>query len=416
MTYTLRSYQARAVERIVDWCSQPRFSGAVLSLPTGSGKTLVIAEATRQLNRHTLILCSNQELVRQDVDKLKKFVDPKDVGIYSASLKSKQIKRFTIGTIGSVANHPELFSHFKLVVVDECDCFISDHKNFSKVMEHIGSDTHLVGLTATPFRLETEQSFYSDSMYITTSLQMITKFEPWRRIIFKLNNWDLVEDGYILPVKIKDSYEFVDLETVKQNTTDYDIDDYSWRFLKYEPSALSIINGLAKEHKSIVCFCTSVAQAQRLSEQFNAKNKSIDLFSTNVYLSGVVHADTSKKERLEIIDKFKAGKMSVLFNVNILTRGFDYEGLDCAVLLRPTRSLGLYTQMVGRIMRPYPGKKFGTLVDLTGTVRKLGRVEYSKVDRDENGEWGVYVGDQDGLERLDGEVLYEFERPINRSY
>ncbi len=417
MSYTLRPYQIEAANKIVEWCSEPRFGGAVLSLPTGSGKTLIIADATKRLNRHTLIICNNQELVKQDVDKLKKFVDPSEIGIYSASLKSKQIKRFTVGTIKSIANHSELFRHFQLIVVDECDCFIADHKSFAPLLSQKRPDTHLIGLTATPFRLQTEQSFYSDTMYLTTTVEMLTKFDPWKRIIFKIDTWDLVKNGYVLPVEVKGSYEFVDLDIVKQNTTDYDIDDYAWRFLKHEPSALNIINGLAKEHKGVVVFCTSVAQAQRMSEQFNIKNKSIDLFSANVYLSGFVHAKTSKQERLEIIEKFKSGKMSVLFNVNILTRGFDYEGLDCAVLLRPTRSLGLYTQMVGRVMRPYPNKLFGTLVDLTGTVKKLGRVEYSKVDRDEDtGEWGVWVGDENGMERLDGKVLYEFEKPIRRNY
>lgn len=414
--YTLRKYQQEAVDKVIEWCSQARYGGAVLSLPTGSGKTLVIAEATKRLDRHTLILCNNQELVKQDVDKLKTFVDPNEVGIYSASLKSKQIKRFTVGTIGSVANHPDLFNHFKLVVVDECDCFISDHKNFSKIMTHIGMEKHLVGLTATPFRLKTTQSFYSNTMYLSTSLEMITKFEPWRRIIYKLDNKQLVDEGHILPVNIKGSYEFVDLDMVRQTSTDYDIDDYKWRFLQHEPSALKMINNLAKEHKSIIVFCTSVEQAKRMSEGFNVMNKSIDLFSTNIYLSSYIHADTKKSERLDIIEKFKAGKMSVLFNVNILTRGFDYEGLDCAVLLRPTRSLGLYTQMVGRVMRPYQDKLFGTLVDLTGTVKKLGRVEYSVINRDtNNGEWGVWVGDENGMKRLDGSVLYEFERERPRS-
>ena len=412
MTYVLRDYQQEAVSKVVEWCSMPRRGGGVISTPTGSGKTLIIAEVTRQLNRHTLIICNNQELVKQDVEKLKRFVDPSDVGIYSASLKSKEIGRYTVGTIKSIANHSDLFSHFGLIIVDECDCFISEHKSFSALLLKKSPTAHLIGLTATPYRLLIDQQFYSGTMYLTVSIEMLTKFNPWNNIIYCLNNWDLIKKGHILPVKVLRSDEFVPLGRVKQNSTDFDISHYQSLFFKSEPVALNIISGLTEEHKGVVVFCTSVEQAQRLSEQFNIKNQGVDLFSKSVYLSGYIHAKTSKSERLEIIDKFKTGKMSVLFNVNILTRGFDYEGLDCVVLLRPTKSLGLYTQMVGRVMRPFTGKDFGKLVDLTGTTKLLGRVEYSQVKK-VGGQWSLWVGDSQNIKRLDGTVMYEFERSIN---
>lgn len=412
MTFVLRDYQREAVNKIAEWCSETRYGGAVVVLPTGAGKTLVIAEATRRLDRHTLIICNNQELVKQDVEKLKSFVDPNDIAIYSASLKSKEIKRYTVGTIQSIANHSKMFGHFNLIVVDECDCFISDHKKFSSLLAQKSPTAHLIGLTATPYRLNIDEEYGGGMMYLTVKVEMLTKFSPWRNIIYCLNNWDLIKRGHILPVKVLRNDEFVDLERVKSNSTDYDIEQYEYLFSKVELPALNIINELAKDHKSIVVFCTSVAQAQRLSEQFNKMNEPVDLFSKNVYLSSYIHAKTPKIDRLDIIEKFKSGKMSVLFNVNILTRGFDYEGLDCAVLLRPTKSLGLYTQMVGRVMRPFPGKKFGKLVDLTGTTKKLGRVEFSQVKRTD-GVWSLWVGDGTGTRRLDGEIMYTFERQTN---
>jgi len=409
--YTLRKYQEEAVEAIINDFDCGVSGGGIVVLPTGSGKTLVIAEATKRLDVHTLIICNNQELVKQNREKLEKFVDKKEIGIYSASLKTKEIRRYTVGTIGSIYKHPQLFSHFELIIVDECDCFIEDNKMFAKLLDYLDMESHLIGLTATPYRLDVENEYYGNYLYVTGSLQMLTTFSPWNRIIYMMDNWRLIKEGYILPVKVLRKDEFVDLDTLKNNSSEYDLSEYQSRFMKLEPSAINIINEVSKSHRGTIVFCNSVDQARRLSEAYNKKNEEVGLFSVNKGLSSYLHAQTPKDERQRIIDDFKSEKLSVLFNVSILTRGFDYQGLDCVVLLRPTKSFGLYTQMVGRVMRPYPGKKYGSLVDLTGTTKRFGRIEFAQIRKERN-SYGLWVGDEKGTKRLDGKTIYEYERTI----
>ena len=104
------------------------------------------------------------------------------------------------------------------------------------------------------------------------------------------------------------------------------------------------------------------------------------------YLTG----ETSKKDRERIINDFKRGKIKVLANVGILTTGFDYPALDTIVLARPTMSLALYYQMIGRIIRPYESKQ-GWVVDLCGNVERFGEVENFHLVENKLGEY-AYMG------------------------
>jgi DNA repair protein RadD len=100
----------------------------------------------------------------------------------------------------------------------------------------------------------------------------------------------------------------------------------------------------------------------------------------------VVSAKTKPKERDRVINGFKDGSIKMVMNVGVLTTGFDHPKLDCIVLLRPTRSIGLYYQMVGRGLRKAEGKTSCAVVDMTDTVKKIGRVETIRVEK-VDGKW-----------------------------
>jgi len=408
--YTLRQYQEEAVESIVDYCSNFRDGGGgIVVLPTGSGKTLVIAEATRRLNLNTLIICNNMELVKQDVDKLSHFVDKDEIGIYSASLKSKQIKKFTVGTIQSIYKKVNLFSNFGLVIVDECDLFVEDQKMFGKLVALIQFyKMYLVGLTATPYRMEVDTSFdYSNRrLYSESTLQMLTNFSPWRECLYVANQEDLLKQNYLTPVEIVLQQEFVNLSYVKSKGNDYDMDDYTWRFKVKEDIALKIITRMAKERTGVIVFCTNIDQAQRMSETFNKQNYSTNLFD-KVLSSRAIFSGMKEEDRKLAVEDFKSGKINVLFNIDILTRGFDYEKLDCAVLIRPTKSISLYVQMLGRVSRKYLGKEKSILIDLAGSSKKFGSVDEIWVDED---LYTLNVSTPTGVENLAGQTLSTFEK------
>ena len=103
----------------------------------------------------------------------------------------------------------------------------------------------------------------------------------------------------------------------------------------------------------------------------------------------IVSGDTSKKEREQLLSDFKAGLIPVIANVGVLTTGFDYPELDTIVMARPTMSLALYYQIVGRAIRPHPNKESGWIIDLCGNIDRFGKVEELKLTEPKTGLWQV---------------------------
>lgn len=120
MSYKLRDYQQKASDAAVSFFSnKAKKNNAIMVLPTGTGKSIVIADIAHRLNDYVLIFCPSREIVEQNFKKLCSY-GILDCSIYSASFNSKEINRITFATIGSVKAHPELFTHFKNIIVDEC--------------------------------------------------------------------------------------------------------------------------------------------------------------------------------------------------------------------------------------------------------------------------------------------------------
>jgi len=97
----------------------------------------------------------------------------------------------------------------------------------------------------------------------------------------------------------------------------------------------------------------------------------------------------TKKEREEILSDFKSGKIKVVLNVGVLTTGFDFPELDCLILCRPTMSLSLYYQMLGRAVRPHNNKNYADIYDLCGNVKYFGRIETLRFIGDDNRRLGL---------------------------
>lgn len=103
--------------------------------------------------------------------------------------------------------------------------------------------------------------------------------------------------------------------------------------------------------------------------------------------SEYVYALTKKKEREHVINGFKNGSIKTMFNVSVLTTGFDFPGLDNVVLARPTASLALYVQMIGRGLRPAEGKEYCTVVDMCGNLKRFGKLEELRIEDDPQHGW-----------------------------
>jgi DNA repair protein RadD len=336
-----------------------------------SGKSVVIANFAKKIHSNVLILSPSKEILMQNYKKLLLYVPKNQVGIYSASFNSKQVKKFTFATIGSIYKKPSLFYNFGIMIIDEVH--LMNPKNmksmYSSFIDAVGkmrkAPVKVFGLTATPYR--NMQGYHKDKYGVlqsSTTLKLINRIQPkfWERIIHNVSVKELMDQGYLSPLKYENRLEF-DHRKIPQNKSgsDFDLHKFSIMLSPYEKRIMEDIREMQSKHKSVLVFCSWVKDAIRYSEILKG--------------STFVHGKTKPKDRDKIIADFKSGKIKVVFNVGVLTTGFDHPELDAIVLLRPTRSLGLFYQIVGRGLRIAPGKTHCTAYDYTSNVENLGRIE-----------------------------------------
>src|SRR3990167_2801108 len=305
--FQLRPYQQEAGEKLL-WSRQ--LDGAdICVLPTGAGKSLVIAELAYRLDQDILIIQPTKEILEQNVDKMQEYVPDKEIGIYSASTGRKDINKFTFATIQSIYKKPQEFEHFKYIIIDECH--LVNPKNldgmFTTFLNAIGNPK-VIGLTATPYRMDVTYESTGYGYFIahtTTKLINRMKGRFWHRVIYNINNKELMDAGYLQPLKYIDR-SLLDHKQIPTNKSGSDFDLHRFEGLIYaqEEKLLEAVF-LAEEVAShVLVFCTSVEQAERLQSFVEG--------------SGVVTSDTGKKDREKLISAFRMGTIKTVFNVGVL--------------------------------------------------------------------------------------------------
>lgn len=381
MSYTLRYYQEKAVEQALknfDNYGKP----FVLVEPTGSGKSLIISSIAHQLNEPLLILQPTKEILEQNYSKLLSY-GINDVGIYSASMKSKTIDKFTYATIGSIYKKPELFRHFKYVLIDECH--LVNPKNLGGMYNKFFADIdcrNICGLTATPYRMI--QKYYTDTsgdLIYTAYIQTINRIHPFffKKFAHTTTIQELLDKGYLCKFNYK-FYDDFDVSSIKINSTGADFDEEAlekfWNDSRLKKLA-QIIDEIDNSCKHNLIFCSSIRQATKCYEMLSEMGLSADVISSK----------DSADDREYKIAAFRTGTIKHLCNVGVLTTGFDFPALDSITLARPTLSLALLYQMAGRGMRidPEDPAKVCQIIDITENIKKLGRIETIRLDKEEGG-------------------------------
>lgn len=379
-TYTLRTYQQEAADIAV--LHLRRYGQPfVIQAATGAGKSLIIAEICHQLDEPVLILQPSKEILEQNYSKLRSY-GISDVSMYSASMNSKEIAKFTYATIGSIYKKPELFKHFRYVIIDECHGVNPKNLDgmYTSFLDQIGC-RNVCGLTATPYRIMQKYIWQNGSMYYTASIKMInriTKTPFFKKIAYQIETAELINDGWLSPIEYY--VDTVDTSGLQINSTGADFTEASlerfWNNKRLRRIAQAVEYSHQKNQRTLV-FCSSILQATRA--QSLCKGLGIE--------SAVVTGKTTKSEREATVRAFKDGKIRHLLNVGVFTTGFDMPSLNCIVLARPTMSLALYYQMVGRGVRldPNDSTKVLQVYDLAGIVHQLGRVETIRVQKEPGG-------------------------------
>lgn len=383
MSYILRDYQQKASDAAVNFfANKMKKSNAIMVLPTGAGKSLVIADIASRLDGHTLVFQPSKEILEQNYLKLCSY-GIMDCSIYSASFGRKDISRITFATIGSVRNHPELFLHFKNIIIDECHLVNPKEGMYKEFLSML--KCKVLGLTATPYRLSSSRDFGS-------MLKFITRTRPcvFSEVIYQVQISTLLDMGYLSRLNYypMNPVGWNELN-LKVNTTGADYTDKSvvreYERIDFYGFLVSIVRRLLNpkvggKRKGILVFTRFLKEAERLTMSIPG--------------TAIVSGETPKSTREMILRKFKSGEIPVVANVGVLTIGFDYPELDTIVMARPTMSLALWYQIVGRAIRPHPNKEAGWIVDLAGNLKRFGKVEDLRLVDGGNNKWSVWNKDK----------------------
>ena len=358
----LRPYQTRTIDQLYAWFSAGNQGNPCLVLPTGSGKSHIIAALCKDAlqswpETRILMLTHVKELIAQNAEKMRQHWPNAPMGIYSAGLKRKELgEPITFAGIQSVRTKAKQIGHVDLVIIDEAH--LVSHKDeggyraLLNDLSVINSNLRIVGLTASPYRLG--HGYITDAPAIFDALIEPVSIEE---LIFK---------GFLSTLRSKLTVTKLEVDGVHKRGGEYieselqaavDTTDKNARVVQ------EIIN-LGSDRRSWLIFCAGVDHSRHVCEALIAQG----------IVAECVTGETPSAERDRILTEFKQGRIRALTNANVLTTGFDAPGIDLIAMLRPTMSPGLYVQMAGRGLRIAPGKTDCMVLDFAGVVEQHGPI------------------------------------------
>lgn len=360
-TLSLREYQSRSLAMLYDWLENNSGNPCV-SLPTGSGKSVVIAELCKQAvtqwpETKILMLTRSKELIEQNYAKLRTIWPNAPIGIYSASVGRKELgEPITIGGPLSIINRLDEIGHVDLIICDEChDISHKDEGSYRKIINklmEINPSMRVIGYTASPFRM--------GHGYITD------KPAIFHSIIEPVSIEELIYKGFLSRLRSKMPKFKISTDGVKKRGGEY-IESELQKAVDTKDNNERMIDEViqkAGDRKCWMVFCTGVKHAEHIASLLNEKG------ITSISVTG----DMPKLEREKAIADFKLGKIKAVTNVNCLSTGFDHSEIDLLVMARPTCSPGVYLQQCGRGLRIAPGKTDCLVLDFAGVVEQHGPI------------------------------------------
>ena len=381
----LRDYQQRAINQLYDWFRAGNEGNPCLVLPTGSGKSHIVAALCKDTLQNwpetrVLMLTHVKELIEQNAEKMRQHWPGAPMGIYSASIGKRQMgEPITFAGIQSVRNKADMLGHIDLVLIDECHLVNHNdeggYRTLLADLQAINPALRVVGLTATPYRLG--HGLITDAPAIFADLIEPVSIEE---LIFK---------GHLSKLRSKMTEAKLDVSGVKKRGGEYIEADLQRAVDTADQNDAVVREVIARagDRKAWLFFCAGVSHAQHVAETLQEYG----------IVAECVTGATTKVERESILRRYKSGEIRALTNANVLTTGFDYPDIDLIAMLRPTMSPSLYVQMAGRGMRPKSHTDHCLVLDFAGVVETHGpitAVQPPKKSGSGNGEAPVKVCDE----------------------
>lgn len=404
----LRHYQSDAVAALFDyWRDEP--GNPLIDLATGTGKSMVMATVIKELvegwpDMRIMVVTHVAELIEQNFLELVGIWPFAPTGIFSAGLgRCDAHAQILFAGIQTVWNKIDVIGHVDVVLVDECHLIpVKSNTMYGKffaALRTVNPDLKTVGLTATPFRLDSGRLDEGED-------------RMFDRVVYTYGIADGVRDGYLAPLSSKETALELNTKGVGRLGGDYkqsalqaavDVDDVTKR-------AVSEIVAKGADRRSWLCFCSGVEHAEHVRNEIRAQGVTCEMIT----------GETPKEERRRIIEDFKAYRIRALTNNSVLTTGFNHKGVDLLAFLRPTLSASLYLQMAGRGTRVLyaPGMPLNTpeerraaiaagpkpsclVLDFAGLVDKHGPVDMvqPKEPGSGDGEAPIKICPQEGFDK-----------------
>lgn len=350
--YPIRSYQADCIKHILKDFDNGCQSLAI-SLPTGSGKTVTFCKLLQFLpaiegaSDKTLFLVHRKELATQIHDTLKEMYSSKTVGMEMGPSKATPDMDFVVASVYSMRGprlHKFARSSFSNIIIDEAHH--SPTPSYSKILEYFRQEVQfrLLGFSATLFRAD-----------------MLSLGSVFEKISYHLEVQELIKLGHLTEPRIVSVHALADLSNVRQHKSDFVVESLAQEVNRPENNVAVVqawnqMTESGKSNKTTLIFVVNVQHAQDLESSFMSRGIE----------ARVVTSKTPSKARHETILEFRDGKFPVLINCGIFTEGTDMPEIDCIILDRPTKSLGLLMQMIGRGLRNHHAKSHCLVIDMFG--------------------------------------------------
>ena len=372
----LRHYQRAAVDACLDFLEAQPSKNPCIVLPTGAGKSLVLAEIIRQAlewQLRVLLLTHIKELIVQNTEHIKKAMPELAgaVGIYSAGLRSRD-KDHPVIVAGIQSVHKKAcdLGRFDIILIDEAHTIPADgegmYRGFLDDACVVNPGGRLIGLTATPYRMKTG--------YICGPENLL------HEICYEISVKQLIDEGFLCNLISKAGVVKADLSGVHVRGGEFiegELEDAMNTAPLVEAACKEIVECSWNRHSNLI-FASGLKHGHHIAEVLRGHGETV----------AEVYGETPSKERDAVLRDFKEGKIKHIISVGVLTTGFDARNIDCISMLRPTMSPGLYYQMIGRGLRINEGKENCLVLDFSNNILTHGPVDQIKVKPKKTGEPG----------------------------
>jgi ATP-dependent helicase IRC3 len=349
----LRDYQNECIDLVLNEHAEG-VNRQLISLPTGSGKTVVMGALAKQINKKTILLAHREELIDQAVEKFKLVWPEVSIGICMAD-KDEIHAQVVIASVQS-ASRPKRLERlkeqgFELMMIDEAHHSVSD--SYQNVINTLGFSNNcdkrlLIGVTATPMR--------SDKQGLGDTFEKIT---------FSRSISTMIKAGYLSPVIGRKILTNFSMKGIRTNSGDFSITELAEAV--NTPERDQFIVSKFKEYaanRKAVAFCCNVEHCQALAGAFLKEGVS----------AAAIWGDMPSIERKAVLENLKSGKLNIAISCGVLCEGFDEPTVNAIIMARPTKSSGLYIQCIGRGLRLWPDKSDCLVLDFADKYHNLDSV------------------------------------------